>query len=124
MFRVRTFEERGSDEGIGVPEDGVAAPLIDVLHRVLWLVENRPGKLPAFLKQAQPNLEQMRLVAQSLCGPVLKRSDASDGALTSELSALSKLTANWRAIVEGAAVSQEMEDRRAGQRRLSLDKGR
>jgi len=123
-YRVRTFAERGNDERLGLPRDGVAAPLIDVLHRVLWLVENKPGKLPAYLKEAQPNLEQMRLVAQALCGPVLKRADASDGALTPELSALSRLTANWRSIVEGAAVSQEMEDRRTGQQRLSLETGR
>lgn len=123
-FRVRTFEERGSEETMGLPQDGVPVPLIDVLQRVLWLVENKPGKLPAYLKEAQPNLEQMRLVAQALCGPVLKRADASDGALTAELSALSKLTANWRSIIEGAVASQEMDDRRTGQRRLSLETGR
>lgn len=124
MFRVRTFEERGADEEIGLPRDGAPAPLIDVLHRVLWLLENKPGKIPAYLKDAQPNLEQMRLVAQALCGPVLKRADASDGALTPELSALSRLTANWRAIVDGAALSQEIEERLTGQKKLSFETGR
>jgi hypothetical protein len=95
-----------------------------VLHRILWLVENKPGGLPGFLRDAQPNLEQLRLAAQALCGPVLKRADTSDASLTPELSALSKLTANWRSVIDGAAVSQEMEDRRTGQKRLSLETGR
>jgi putative DNA methylase len=123
-YRVRTFRERGGEEDLGLPQDGVPAPLIDVLHRILWLVENKPGGLPGFLREAQPNLEQLRLVAQALCGPVLKRADTSDASLTPELSALSKLTANWRSVVDGAAVNQEMEDRRTGQTRLSLETGR
>lgn len=118
-YRVRTFQERGSEGGLGEAEDGVAAPLIDVLHRLLWLLENRPAKIPGFLKQAQVNLEQLRAVAEALRGPVLKRAEASD-ALTPELSALSKLTSNWRSIVEGGSASQDIEDQVTGQRRLSL----
>ncbi len=118
-YRVRTFQERGTEEGIGVAEDGVPAPLIDVLHRLLWLLDHRPGKLAAFLKQADVNLEQLRVIAEALRGPVLKRAEASD-ALTPELSALSKLTSNWRSIMEGAAASQEIDDQVTGQRRLSL----
>jgi len=119
-YRVRTFLERGSHEDLGVARDGVPAPLIDVLHRVLWLLENRPGKLPAFLKEAQANLEQLRVIAEALRGPVLKRAEVTD-ALTPELSVLSKLTANWRSVMEGgAAASQEIEDQVTGQRRLSL----
>jgi putative DNA methylase len=120
-YRVRTFEQRGEDEGLGLPRDGVIPPLIDVLHRVLWLVVNKPEALPTFLREAQPNLEQLRLVAQALCGPVLKRAEASDASLTPELSALSKVTANWRSVVDAAAVSQEMEDLRTGQKKLSLE---
>jgi putative DNA methylase len=118
-YRVRTFLERGGDEELGVARNGMAAPLIDVLHRVLWLLDNRPPQLPGFLKEAQPNLEQLRLVSQSLCGPILKRAEAGD-VLTPELSALSKLTSNWRAVMEGVAVSQEIDDKTTGQRPLPL----
>ena len=122
-YRVRTFKERGDDEDLGVGQDGVVAPLIDVLHRVLWIVENKPAKLGEYLKAAQPNLEQLRLVAQSLCGPVLKRADSADASLTPELSTLSKLTANWRSVMDGASYTQEMKDRRTGQQPLSLKEG-
>jgi putative DNA methylase len=118
-YRVRSFAERGSNEDLGLPKDGVEAPLIDILHRTLWLVENRPAGLAAFFRDAQPNLEQLRLIAQSLCGPVLKKADEGD-ALTAELGALSKLTANWRSIVDGSTVAQEIDDKTTGQRRLSL----
>jgi hypothetical protein len=83
-----------------------------------------PAALPAFLRDAKPNFEQLRLIAQALCGPVLKRTDTAAVALTPELSALTKLTANWRSVIEGAALSQEIEERRIGQGRLGLGEGR
>jgi putative DNA methylase len=122
MYKVRVFEDRGKDESLGVPEDGVAPPTIDTLHRLLWLLENAPARIPAYLRRANPNLEQLRLVAQALRGPVLKRADSMSGSLTPELSALTKLTDNWRSIVEGAAVGAEAEARRTGQRVL-FEKG-
>ncbi len=47
-FRVRNYEERGEDEGLGIGTDGQQAPLINVLHRMLWLIDNRPTELPGF----------------------------------------------------------------------------
>jgi putative DNA methylase len=122
-YRVRNFVERGEDDELGLPKNGKVAPLIDALHRVLWLMENRPAKLGAFLKEGQPNLEQLRLIAQALCGPVLRGVNTSDAALTPELSALSKLTANWRSVLEGAGTVQEAADRKTGQQRLTLKEG-
>ena len=82
-------------------------------------MENRPGELPGFLKEAQPNLEQMRLVAQALAGPALKGGELGNVSPSAELAALAKLTANWRSVVEDATVTaQEREDARTGQRRL------
>ncbi|MHC1765886.1 MAG: DUF1156 domain-containing protein [Verrucomicrobiia bacterium] len=120
IYRVRTFLERGADEDLGLPEeDGTPASLIDVLHRVLWLMEKRPTQLAEFLNEAQPNREQLRLVAQALAGPALKGSDLEGASPTPELSALAKLTANWQSVVEGALVSDvEQADRRKGQERL------
>src|SRR5207237_7265186 len=123
-YRVRTFEERGDNKDLGLPAAGVTAPLVDVLHRVLWLVDNAPVRLPQFLREANASVEQLRLVAQALCGPVLKQAESADGRPASELGVLSKLTANWRLIVEGAALSRETEERRRGQRRLPLQRTR
>ena len=41
-FRVRNYTERGDDERLGIEADGRPAPLIDVLHRLLWLLDHRP----------------------------------------------------------------------------------
>ena len=88
-----------------------SAPLIDVLHRVLWLMENRPALLGDYLDQAQPNLEHLRLVAHALAGPALEGSE-QNGTLTApspqaEQAALKKLTANWRSLMgEGGLFRQ------------------
>ena len=119
-FRVRNYEERGHDEELGMGTDGQPAPLIDVLHRLLWLIDNRPNELQTFLKETRPNVEQLRLITQALCAPVLGRPEAKDATPTTELGALSKLTANWRSLVEGAAFSQEIERMVTGQPELPL----
>ena len=108
-FRVRNYEERGDNEELGMGSDGQPAPLIDILHRLLWLIDNEPNELQTFLKAARPNVEQLRLITQALCAPILGRPEAKDAAPTPELGALSKLTANWRSLVEGAAFSQEID---------------
>jgi putative DNA methylase len=119
-FRVRTYLERGDNDRLGMPTDDGAPPLVDVLHRVLWLMEHRPTTLPSFLRAAQPNLEELRLVAQALCGPVLRGIDSTETPSTPELVALSKLAANWRSVIESAGVAQEMDSQLTGQRSLSL----
>ncbi len=109
-YRLRDFTERGEDDDLGLPSPRVGrgaggegpAPLIDVLHRTLWLMENRPALLGDFLDQALVGrAEQLRLVAQTLAGPALSGEEArlttSRGA---EAAALRKLTQNWRSLVE------------------------
>jgi putative DNA methylase len=103
-YRLLDYQERGEDAELGMPrEDGRPAPLVDALHRTLWLMEKRPAGLADFLRKAQPNLEQMRLVAQALAGPALKGGELADVSTGGELAALAKLTANWRSVVEDAA---------------------
>ena len=63
-------------------------------------MENRPAKLAEFLREAEPNREQMRLVAQALAGPALKGGEMADISPTGEMAALAKLTTNWRSVVE------------------------
>jgi putative DNA methylase len=76
-----------------------------VLHRVLWLIEHEPRKLVAFLEDARPDRERLRLVAQALAGAGLKGKSEDEAKLfvtttPSEQAALGKLTANWRSLME------------------------
>lgn len=104
-YRLRDFTERGEDEDLGVPREGEMAPLVDVLHRLLWLVERRPAEIPAYLDEARPDVERLRLVAQTLAGQTLAGNGSEGGralvaAQGAEASALRKLTTNWRTLIE------------------------
>jgi putative DNA methylase len=105
-YRLRDFTERGEDEKMGLPEDGgTPVPLIDALHRILWLVEHQPRSLNRFLDEAQPDRERLRLVAQALAGAALagKKDDGAEHTVATtaaEQAALKKLVANWRALIE------------------------
>jgi len=121
---LRDYTQRGEDEKLGVPAtDGSPAPLIDALHRTLWLMENHPASLSDFLRDSGVNREQMRLVAQALAGPALKGGELGDFSPTSELSALTKLMANWRSVVEDADLTlTQREGRRIGQHGFDFGK--
>jgi len=104
-YLLRDFSERGVEEDLGLPQEGKTTPLIDVLHRLLWLVENRPALIPAYLDEARPDIERLRLVAQTLGGHTLEGNGSGDGrslvaARGAEASALHKLTTNWRTLIE------------------------
>ncbi|MGO8897819.1 MAG: DUF1156 domain-containing protein [Isosphaeraceae bacterium] len=111
-YRLRDFTERGQDAKLGLPdEDGNPAPLIDALHRILWLMENSPRSLGVYLDEANPDLEQLRLLAQALSGAGLKGKGTDPDKLfvtttPSEQSALGKLTANWRTLIESHTSTQ------------------
>ena len=101
-YRLRDYTERGDDAKLGMPsETGEPAPLVDALHRTLWLMDNQPGGLEKFFTDARPNLEQIRLAAQALAGPALKGGELGDVSPSGELAALARLTANWRSLTEG-----------------------
>jgi adenine-specific DNA methylase len=99
-YHLRDFRDRGEDKKLGLRrENGESAPLIDALHRILWLMEHRPGELADFLQEAQPNKEQVRLVAQALAGPALKGGELREVSPPAETAALAKLTANWKSLM-------------------------
>ncbi len=115
-YKLLDFTDRGDDNKLGAPaDDGTPAPAVDALHRLLWLVEHKPPKIPDFLNEAKPNVEQLRLVAQALAGPALKGGELADVSPTAEQSALGKLLANWNAVMVG---KEAMADKRAGQQQL------
>jgi len=114
-FRVRTWEERGDNEKLGISADDYQASLIDTLHRLLWLIDNQPINVQTFLKKARPNIEQLKLVASALSAPILKHSGAKNISPTKELHSLEKLIANWQNLVEGSIFDQEAELKSKGQ---------
>ena len=112
-YRLRDFTERGEDEQLGLPSppgrgaggEGEMPPLVDALHRLLWLVEYRPAQIPAYLDEARPDVERLRLVAQTLAGQTLAGNGNGGGrplvvAQGAEAAALRKLTTNWRTLIE------------------------
>lgn len=104
-YRLHDFTERGDDETLGLPHAGESAPLIDVLHRLLWLVEHQPVLIPAYLDKARPDVERLRIVAQTLAGQTLAGNVDGGGksliaARGAEAAALRKLTTNWRTLIE------------------------
>jgi putative DNA methylase len=104
-YTLLDFTKRGEDEKLGLPKENQSAPLMDVLHRLLWLVENQPRAISKYLDEARPDVEHLRLIAQTLSGQALGGSDSDAGkslvaARGAEASALKKLTANWRTLIE------------------------
>ncbi len=110
-YHLRDYLERGHDDRLGLPaQDGNPAPLIDVLHRALYLMENQPGALPRFLADSSSDIERLRLVANALAGPQLRGGEngAPHVATTAaEQAALGKLVANWRSLMEGHITAEE-----------------
>ncbi|MBW1922926.1 MAG: hypothetical protein JRF59_03995 [Deltaproteobacteria bacterium] len=97
-----------TSRGSAAQAGGAPAPLIDALHRILWLIENEPRNLNRFLDEARPERERFRLVAQALAGTALEGGSVGvlenygSGGYTppKEQAALKKLVANWNALIE------------------------
>jgi putative DNA methylase len=112
-YRMMDFAERGDNAKLGLPaESGQPASTIDVLHRILWLMENSPRKLKDFLDEARPDRERVRVLAQALAGAALSgKSEEESAKLVSttpaEQAALGKLLANWRSLIESRMAEEE-----------------
>jgi putative DNA methylase len=88
-YRLHDFTERGDDETLGLPHAGESAPLL----------------IPAYLDKARPDVERLRIVAQTLAGQTLAGNGDGGGkslvaARGAEAAALRKLTTNWRTLIE------------------------
>ncbi|MCD6101176.1 MAG: DUF1156 domain-containing protein [Candidatus Marinimicrobia bacterium] len=94
-YRLRDYSERGSDEKLGLE----GTPIIDVLHRILWLLENQAYKIPEYLMQSMPNYGLLKLTAQALAGTTLSGGKEIIATASREKSILSKLLANWKSII-------------------------
>lgn len=106
--RLREYAERGDSESLGLPgADGRPAPLIDVLHRLLWLADHESRKIQDFLNQASPDKYLLRLTAQALSGRALA-GEPLPGMVrderTGEQRAIDTLLAAWRRVVDEGAM--------------------
>ena len=119
-YRVRNYKERGECKDLGFGLDSEPAPLIDVLHRVLWLIENRPAELDGYLRSSRPNREQLRLVAQALARPMLNHSGADEAGATVESTALTRLNANWFSLMESTGHARDLKSRASGQQEFAF----
>ena len=74
-------------------------------NRLLWLTEHQPALISAYLDEARPDVERLRIVAQTLAGQTLTGNGGGGGqslvaARGAEAAALRKLTNNWRSLIE------------------------
>jgi len=95
-YRLRDYSERGYDETLGFERKAT----IDVLHRVLWLLENRAYDIPNYLTQVLPNYEVLKLTAQALADTTLTGSRSIIDTTLDERILCERLLANWRNLVE------------------------
>jgi putative DNA methylase len=97
--RLRDYRERGGADTLGLPaEGGDPAPLIDVLHRLLWVAENDSLRLRDTVQVSVIDTQRLRLVAQALSGEALDRKGA--GTSDREQQAIASLLTGWKRLVE------------------------
>jgi len=100
--QLRDYRARGDDENLGtLSESGNAAPLIDVLQRLLWLQDEQPNEVQDFLMKTHPHIEQLRMVAQALAGHALApvgSNGSTKQERTVEQKAVDRMLAGWRGL--------------------------
>ncbi|MEA5467454.1 DUF1156 domain-containing protein [Spirulina sp. 06S082] len=124
-IQLQNYQQRGQDKSLGVPDISPSQTfnqkntpnhiptLIDVLHRLLWLLEYDPKEIDNFLLSANTDLEKLRLVAQALAGRALTPEITLEGEMaiaengsknrTPEQQAIDKLLASWKRTIEDPA---------------------
>lgn len=133
--QLRDYSERGSDEDLGIEkapkqegsetllgsepgsepgsgaDSGVAPTQIDILHRLLWLMENKSQDVYNFLTLAKPDASQLRLVAQALAGraltPEAEKREIAIASRTKEQQAIDSLLSSWKRTVEDNLFTQK-----------------
>lgn len=117
--QLHDYSERGANEELGIrslelgerkkfntPTTKTQNPtLIDILHRLLWLLEHKPQDVGSFLNLATPDSSQLRLVAQALAGRALTpdsnhHQEEVISQRTQEQQAIDTLLASWKRVIE------------------------
>ena len=97
--RLRTYAERGGQPKLGQPVHGAPAPLVDVLQRLLWLMEHDRPKLGAVIAQTPIDAGRLKLLANALKGRTLAREGE---ARSDEQNAVQRLLAQWAGLFESS----------------------
>jgi putative DNA methylase len=116
QVQLRDYSDRGADPELGLQKTekqqtfnhkpdaiGKSPTAIDMLHRLLWLTEHKPQDIPEYLSIAQPDANQLRLVAQSLAGRALTPETGQESLnpnRTVEQQAIDTLLASWKRAIE------------------------
>jgi putative DNA methylase len=98
--RFRDFEQRGGVDGLGEPDedDPSARPLVDVLHRLLWLSQHQTADVRDFLRRSQVDVSRLRTVGQALSGEALTKKGL--GTSGREQTAIASLLGSWKRLVD------------------------
>jgi len=113
--QVLGYEERGRQPTLGLPTGAAGAPLIDILHRLLWLLENDRSTIGGFVEKSRVDIGRLRLLANALKGRAL--SGGRDGAdRTDEQKAIDRLLAQWSRVVENRSSLPLFDSARKGSR--------
>jgi hypothetical protein len=110
---IRSFEERGDERGLGLPENGHTPALVDVLHRLLWLQKHSAADVPSFLGECRADLGAVRLLAQALGGRPLRaepRPGAQRDERTAEQRAVDTFLASFQDLSRGASSGPLFDD--------------
>ena len=91
------YGDRGEGPELGLVSNGANAPLIDVLHGVLWRAGRQREKLHEYLVQARFDPEALRAVAQALQGKALRAEGESK---PDEAQACERLLGAWKSLVD------------------------
>lgn len=98
--KLRDFEQRGGVDRLGEPDedDPSPRPLIDVLHRLLWLSQHHTADVRDFLRRSQVDASRLRTVAQALSGEALAKKGF--GTSSREQAAIASVLGSWQRLVE------------------------
>ena len=96
--RLRTFDERGSEDKLAEPGEAGPASLVDALHRALWLLDHDRLSIGTMLQASRVDLGRLQTLAQSLSGRTL--GPAGGAGRTAEQQVCERLLAQFRRLVE------------------------
>jgi putative DNA methylase len=102
--RLLDYSERGNDAELGLTGNGPdRAPLIDVLHGLLWRAGHRRDEMRDYLAAAHADGAKLRVVAQALQGPALRGGGESK---PNEAQACERVLGAWKTLVDDNLMSQ------------------
>ena len=91
---MRQADDRGAADTLGKRPDVGVAPLIDVLHRALYLLDHQRTEIAAMVRSSGVDESRLQTLAQALSGKTF------GAARTTEQQACERLLAQWKRVTE------------------------